>query len=365
MQLDLFADLDAKPPTPATFKPATTMPEPARQARPTPAPSPDREVPRATTTDKGVAAPPSWHGHLSDGPVFGVAVADAWYGAYGGGRIEIPMGLVATLALWPQKGYPQELAAFLNPLDASHIVQCVNEVAAYWWLRRPDLIGVAHRLFSWAEEDLSDQEEAAIRQTWKAAIRHNALDHTGSPDPYDRTWIDLMSWTITNLRHHSARSGLGEYHTPPEVVDVLTRVVMDKPEFAASMLGDAQPGASILDPCAGTGGMLRGAALQLRHDGKNPADYRWFAQELDPISAGGCAINFLVWELGPNAMVACGDTLSEGDLYPRAVEHRREMEKRRDEYLAAVTYMESAAKVERLIAGNTRESREGSLAAES
>lgn len=322
-QLDLFADLgdEPEPPKPET---SITLPKPtAGQWAPAP---PKPQQPASTSTEPTSRRGPEFTLHPADGPTFGEAVASAWYRAHGGTRMEIPMGIVATLALWPQKGYPRTLAKFFRQLDTPQLLQCVREVAAYWWMRRPDLIDTASLLFKWAEEDkYSKNELHAIRATFHAALDANALDHTGREDPEANTWVDLMSWTVTNLRHHSAREGLGEYHTPPEICDLM----------AAQILGrnpdEIHDGYSLLDPCAGTGGMFRSAAQHLRYMGLDPVNYTWFAQEIDPIAAAGCAVNMIVWGLGSKAMVACGDTLSEGDLWPRAIEHRRAMVELRDE----------------------------------
>ncbi|MGO4747491.1 N-6 DNA methylase, partial [Streptomyces sp. 2MCAF27] len=264
--------------------------------------------------------------HPAEGPDFGEAVASAWYRTHGGTRMEIPMGIVATLALWPVKGYPRTLADFFRTVDTAQLLQCVREVAAYWWMRRPDLIDTASLLFEWASEDeLPVNELDAIRATFHAALDANVLDHTGHPDPEWNSDIDLMSWTITNLRHNTARQGLGEYHTPPEICDLM----------AAKTIGrnrdEIPDNCSLLDPCAGTGGMFRSAAQHLRSMGMDPANCTWFAREIDPIAAAGCAVNVIVWGLGPKAVVACGDTLREGSLWPRAIKHRRAMVERRDE----------------------------------
>jgi hypothetical protein len=260
--------------------------------------------------------------------------------------MEIPLGIVATLALWPQKGYARTLAEFFKGLDAQQLMACVREVAAYWWMRRPDLIDTASVLFRWAEEDRYTANELnAIRATFHAALDANALDHTGRADPEMNSDIDLMSWTVTSLRHHSAREGLGEYHTPPEVCDMM----------AAQIIGDdrdsIREGYSLLDPCAGTGGMFRSAAQHLRYMGLDPAKFTWFAQEIDPLAAAGCAVNMIVWGMGPNAMVACGDTLAEGALWPRAVEHRRAMVERRDDVRAQMAIAEALVRVEQLVNG--------------
>jgi hypothetical protein len=262
--------------------------------------------------------------------------------------MEIPVGIVATLALWPLKEHPRTLAEFLRGLDAQQLIACVREVAAYWWMRRPDLIDTASPLFRWAEEGkFTKNELAAIQATFHAALKANALDHTGHADPAWNSEIDLMSWAVTTLRHKSARSGLGEYHTPPEVCDMI----------AAQTFGNdpqrIREGYSVLDPCAGTGGMFRSAVNHVRSMGIDPARMTWFAQELDPLAAAGCAVNMIVWGMGPNAMVACGDTLAEGNMWQRAVEHRKFMVERRDDAAAAMAHARAVLRVQQLVAGGS------------
>ncbi|WP_019061730.1 N-6 DNA methylase [Streptomyces prunicolor] len=339
-QLDLFAELgnEPEPPKPQASitlpKPTAGQWAPAPPKPPQPASTPERPERRRRL---------EYTLNPADGATFGEAVSSAWYRAYGGTRMEIPMGVVATLALWPQKGYARTLAEFFRGLDAPQLLQCVREVAAYWWLRRPDLIDTASALFSWAEGDITRQELNAVRDTFHAALDANALDHTGHADPEMNTWVDLMSWTVTNLRHKSAREGLGEYHTPPEVCDMMAAQIIGRDP------GEIHDGYSFLDPCAGTGGMFRSGAQHLRSMGLDPANYTWFAQEIDPIAAAGCAVNMIVWGLGAKAMVACGDTLHEGDLWPRAIEHRRAMVERRDDVQANAAIAYAIGRVEQLV----------------
>ena len=61
----------------------------------------------------------------------------------------------------------------------------------------------------------------------------------------------------------------GEFFTPPEVVDTLVRIL------------EPQPGDTIYDPTAGSGGMLVHAADYLREHGNLPTHARYFAQEMN------------------------------------------------------------------------------------
>ncbi|MFD0576134.1 N-6 DNA methylase [Dactylosporangium darangshiense] len=82
-------------------------------------------------------------------------------------------------------------------------------------------------------------------------------------------------------------------------------------EALARMLhvADATPGQSIADPAAGTGIMLWAAAHILRQHGKDPADYHWYANDIDPLAAACLAVNAHLWALGPNVLIGCADGL--------------------------------------------------------
>ncbi|WP_070018720.1 N-6 DNA methylase [Streptomyces nanshensis] len=277
----------------------------------------------------------------------GHAVADTWHRHHGAGRMDIPCGVVATLALWPRKtdaaSHAQDLADFIADQPASKWPPTVGEVAAVHWISRPDLINTAAPILRWYEEEHSPDTLRAIKAVSDTALRHGVLLHTGYRDPYMRSHVDLMSWTITSLRHRGDRSWLGEFHTPPEVTDLL----------AGMTIGDSPPkNGALHEPAGGTSGMFRSAAQHLRHRGIDPHGWAWHLQDKDPIAAAGAAVNMLIWDLGPNTLVACGDTLSEGDLSGKALATRRELEDRRDALFAdVVTRRDSLRAARNLLSG--------------
>lgn len=87
--------------------------------------------------------------------------------------------------------------------------------------------------------------------------------------------------------------------------------------------------------------MFRALAQHLRHLDADPADYVWSLNELEPLSAAGAAVNAIVWGLGPNVVIACGDTLAEGDLYERAVRRRAALIEERDQIVSYVAVVEA------------------------
>lgn len=90
-------------------------------------------------------------------------------------------------------------------------------------------------------------------------------------------------------------------------------------------------------------------AVALRDRGLDPAACTWFSQELDSVLAAGCAVNMIVWGMGPRALVACGDTLAEGDLWTRAVERQRAIYEHRNRLVQVGDIAAAVGKAQALI----------------
>lgn len=279
----------------------------------------------------GVSNPPRFPITRRSGADLGESIADAWYGSCGSSRMDIPVGVVAALALWPVKSegavHAGTVSSYIAAQPPRVLVKGYAEVYAATWMLRPDLMDVAAPIFRWTEEDLGEQELRGVAAVTRAALRAGVLQYTGDRDPYFRCDIDLMSWTITNLRHNSSRKGLGEYHTPPEITDLMARMLIDTTESPHVVKGG---GESFNEPTAGTGGMFRSAVQGMRERGLNPHEHTWVMQELNPLAAAGAAVNTVVWDLGPRAVVVVGDTLAQGDLSREAFAHQRTMQAHRD-----------------------------------
>ncbi|WP_331759556.1 N-6 DNA methylase [Streptomyces anulatus] len=264
---------------------------------------------------------PDFPTRRSDGAAFGEAVADAWYSC-GSDRLDIPLGVVAALSLHPAKSpratHARGLANLIAVQPAHVLVKNYARIYAAVWLARPDLMDVAAAILRWTEEDLSEQEMRGVSAATQAALRSGVLQHTGDSNPGHRSGIDLLSWTITHLRHHSSRKGL-EYHTPPDMTDVMALLLLDDTDETP------EPGHVFNEPTAGTGGMFRSIAQALRGRGLDPHAYGWVMQELNPTAAACAAVNAVVWDLGHGAVVAVGDILSEGNLGQEALAHQQEM----------------------------------------
>ncbi|MFF3406661.1 N-6 DNA methylase [Streptomyces sp. NPDC002742] len=262
------------------------------------------------------------------GQRLGEAVADTWHASnWSGYRIDIPVSIVGALALFPVKGHNEDVARIISNCSDWELLQGYREIYGRTWLHRPDLGVRMAPLMRWLTEDGVEEKAYAVRRVTETALRYGILQLTGDPDPSNRSDTDVMSWTITSLRSQGARQGLGEYHTPSEVCDLMAAVTCtEAPE----------KGARFHEPAGGTGGMFRALAQRLRHLLADPADYEWALNELEPLAAAGAAVNAIVWGLGPNVVIACGDTLAHGDLQEQARRERRGQFEERDEILGRI-----------------------------
>lgn len=363
-QLDLFASAEEIPATFTTRPAAAPRPTAVPAPRPAPALAPGPVAAAATEPDglfidprplpsvhTPIPAPRRFASHFTGNPReagqrLGEAVAEAWHSSsYGGYRIDIPVSIVAALALFPIKGHTKDVTRIISTCTDWELLQGYREIYADCWANRPDLAARMAPLMGWLTEDGVKDTIYAVRRVTDTALRYGVLEMTGAADPAHRCDTDLMSWTITSLRSNGARQGLGEYHTPPELCDVMARLLVDEPPHK---------GAWFNEPAGGTGGMFRALAQHLRHLHLDPADYGWALNDLDPLAAAGAAVNAIVWGLGPNVLVSCGDSLAHGDLPQQAAAERVHLIEERDQILSriAVTeaYRNAIALADRLMA---------------
>ena len=99
----------------------------------------------------------------------------------------------------------------------------------------------------------------------------------------------------------------GEFFTPPEVVDTLVGML------------EPQPGDTIYDPTAGSGGMLVRAANYLRENGDRATNARYFAQEMNWSNAAITKINSVLHGLeaeirAGNSTITDPQFLNDGEV---------------------------------------------------
>lgn len=285
--------------------------------------------------------PERWAQHITE------KVMTVWWAAHAGTDLAVPIGTVAALALVREQ--PQlhpshgdtgglEVGAEIAGMTADQFGAWLRIAWGLYWFERPDLIERARPFHAWLHRDGPDTRRhlnAALRVAW-AAINAGILELTADPDL--RHDVDLLGPLIEQMRGRADKRARGDFHTPPSVSQAI----------AAVLLGDARPGqethtgARFLDPAAGSGGMLRAAAQDLRARGLDPADYVWCANDIDPIAASACAVNFMLWDLGAASVVACSDALTDPDGIERAHAEAIDWLRRRDAELTSLRLLFAA-----------------------
>ncbi|MFF3976994.1 hypothetical protein [Streptomyces sp. NPDC001828] len=344
-QLSLFAD-DTPAEPPAT--PAPTAPPRKYLTDLPPAPTPVTVSAKARPTL--IAATPKlahYRPSLSNPhqTAFDIAeaVSRAWHNAQGGAAIEIPMGVVATLALWPLRGPDAYLAAdWWLSLDDTQLLTAFRECWARWWIMRPDLIDRATPLHKWIEDEEPGPTRArAVRAVVEAALTRGLLHLTSSDDASCRSTADVMGAVLAVMRSQGAHDALAEVHTPPEVAELMARMVIDDMHL--------KPGMRFDEPTGGTGQMYRAAVQVMREKDIDPHEFGWALTDIDELAAAGAAVNAVIWDLGPHVLIACGDTLHEGDCYTKAADQARAVIERRDQLHAQAVFLAAIQKVEALV----------------
>ena len=254
------------------------------------------------------------------------AVDSAWHSHHGGSDIHLPISVVAALSLvtkGPGDGDPTQRALLL---DTAGFTQLLRDLWLRFSLARPDLNPRTQPLWRWLlDEDPDESTLRAAHAAGRAALSRGILELTGVED---RRWeVDLLASLVQTMRARSARTGLGQFMTPLDVTVLLGRMVAP------------EPGATICEPCAGTGTMLLGAATAMRQHGHDPASCTWYANDLDWLAAACLAVNTHLWGLGTRVLIGCGDGL--GEWTEQALAQRRQ----------AIDEMESVWRTARFLAG--------------
>ncbi|RKE03001.1 hypothetical protein [Streptomyces sp. TLI_171] len=249
------------------------------------------------------------------------ACADSWYRERGGARVQIPIGAVAALALWPIKGPDAWMqGSWWLSLDEEQLAAALRECWARWWIQRPDLIHRAAPLHNWLNDDaVRTAAMPAVKAVIRTAITEGVLELVSSGDAWARTDTDVLGWMVTLMRSGGERQALAEFPTPPDMAALMSRFLL------VEQAKDITPGQAFHDPTSGTGAMIRALALHLYDRGLNPADFSWAMTDLDQTSAAVAACCSILWELGPRVLVWCGDTLREGDGPDRAAAEKAKL----------------------------------------
>ncbi|MFZ3492200.1 N-6 DNA methylase [Streptomyces sp. 5.8] len=270
-----------------------------------------------------------------------MAVAEAWHSTPFSSRMDIPLGVVASLALIPGRDHPAEIVQIINGSSDRQLLQGLREVCVHHWARQPELAPVMTPLFAWLVEENVEDLARSVRLVVDACLREGILGMTGSSNPEERSHVDVLSWVLMELRSPGARKRLGEYHTPPHLSELVANL------GAGGTLPPA--GEQFMEPARGTGGIFRAIAQHVRSLGGDPADYEWWLVEIDPLAAAAAAANSIVWGLGRRVVVACGDTLRDPQVAERVASTRIELRAERDTILKKVGAIAAIRRVTTII----------------
>lgn len=221
------------------------------------------------------------------------------------------MSVVAVLALAAREASHQErlerLGEVAERLDHEGMWLLVQRLWCEFAAQRPDLNPRTKHLWSWIDDEPDETTKRAVHAVGQTALRRGVLGRFG-PDGWGE--YDLLGTLLQTMKSHGGRKGIGQFLTPVDVTELLGRMVCP------------EEGSRILEPCAGTGTMLLGAALALREKGRDPESCEWWANDIDPLAAALCAVNVHLWGLGWRVVVGCGDGLLNVWI-DEALEHRQ------------------------------------------
>lgn len=236
------------------------------------------------------------------------AAARAWQTSYLGDQLYVPLGTVAGVALAAAAG-PAQSVPLLAALDAGDVDEFGEQLYEVWgrvWVARPDLSARTAPLWQWLREGAQPEQLAASRRVAAAAVRAG-LGRLMS-DQEARRDSDLLGHLLMELRPAVARTGRGQFYTPRDIGEVLARL---------NGLAGIRAGQSVVEPACGTGSLLGAAAQVMRQNGTDPATVQWFAVDIDEAAVGCLAVNVVLWDLGRQVLLGCGDILQSPDEWLR------------------------------------------------
>jgi hypothetical protein len=239
------------------------------------------------------------------------AVDTAWNTSNHSGRRDVALSVVAALSLIDQRNpHGADAAKQLHMQSAESFAGTLRELYTALVNARPDLIHLVYPLMRWLFDEPQPALQRAAKHTAEAAMREGQLDLTGTDNRYD---TDLLGAVLTLLKSDSAGKANAQIYTPSPLADMMARMTVPEED------------SSVCDPAVGTGGLLRSAAQAMREHGRDPATVTWYGADIDDLAIAACAINSLLWRLGPRMVLCVANTLTENDWAQRAQAQRAEV----------------------------------------
>jgi len=226
------------------------------------------------------------------------AVESAWHGAYGSGRFDVPLSVIATLAALPQKdSHGHDAADAASEWTADEFVDYARHTWRSITRARPETIHLLYPLIAWIFDDAETSVHPHAHAVAQAALRAGQPDLTGTDRRFD---TDLLGNVLMVLRPKSALQAQGQFYTPADISKLI-----------AQMVG-LDGSSDVLEPMMGTGGMLRAAAEVMREEGRDPRSVRWVGCDIDEIAVACATVNSMIWGLGSDIVFYGGNALTLG-----------------------------------------------------
>ena len=239
------------------------------------------------------------------------AVDTAWNQSNHSGRRDVALSVVAALSLIEQRDASgPDLTEQLRAHTVVDFVETLREIYTAVINARPDLIHLVYPLMRWVFEEPDPALQRAAKSTADAALNAGQLALTGTERRFE---TDLLGMVLTLLKSDSAGKANAQIYTPTPAAEMMASSTVP------------EEGASVCDPAVGTGGLLRAAAHAMREHGRDPATVAWYGADIDDLAIAACAVNSLLWQLGPRVLVCVANTLAEGDWAQRAEAQRAEI----------------------------------------
>jgi len=248
--------------------------------------------------------------------------ADAWYSVRGNSDVDYAVGVIAALMLTDHGPGQDDPAKLLQAASDEFIAGLLEEIWTAFWVMRPDLAIRVRPIAGWVKGDPPGPDLVrALAHTARAAAKAGLLDLVYGGHLAD---VDLLGTVYTHTRSSSARQARGEFYSPPNLCDMMAAMILPGKD-------SLEPGQSIAEPSAGTGGMLRAAAKVIREHGRDPGEFTWVANDLSHTAVACLAVNAHLWGLGHQVIIGIADSLAEPDWPERAWQEQQDACAHRDE----------------------------------
>ncbi|MEV8063981.1 hypothetical protein AB0P37_48255 [Streptomyces antimycoticus] len=243
-----------------------------------------------------------------------VSTAHAWWlENRSTGEVHIALGTMAALALAaPTDVDGPDHGPLLIPLDDEEFIDAIRAVWNSLWTYHPDLVAAARPLHEWLAAP-SDNDRRGLADYARVLVREGLLEYSSDISRCEAD--DPLGLLLQRMSNYSERQKGGVFFTPASAADLNAELLLP---------WDLPPGARFLEPCAGTGTMVRAAAATLRYRRLAPSSYWWWMNDPDPVNAACCAVNALLWRLGPCVMVSSDDALGNVEELQERARHNAE-----------------------------------------